>query len=98
MTGFCLRGGKRRSVVVVVLVVVVRLGLAGAAWTLAGCRASVPGAASAVAGPGAAPGGTTVSRHADSAPITALVVAAPYVWAGTEHGLRRWKAAAKGDV
>ena len=88
MTAFCPRG----------------LGalLCGAS-ALAACRASVPAPAAGTT-PGAAPetpaavrppSSLTAARYAESVPITALAVGGPYVWAGTEHGLRRWKVAGK---
>jgi len=88
MTGFCLRGGGALQGVVVVVALATGM-------VVGGCRASVPGAGSGPAGPGGAPSGVTIARYAESLPITALAVATPYVWAGTERGLRRWKAAAK---
>ncbi len=74
-----------------------------AAIALCACRASVPAPAAGTT-PGAAPAtpaaarptsSLAVTRYAESVPITALAVGGPYVWAGTEHGLRRWKVAGK---
>ncbi len=71
---------------------------------LGACRASVPVASPAAPGETAAPApvrpasGFPVARYAESVPITAIAVGAPYLWAGTEHGLRRWKVAGKGNA
>jgi hypothetical protein len=91
MSGFCLRGGGAHQGVVVVVAL-------AAAMALGACRASVPGGGNGAAGPGGALPGVTIARYAESLPITALAVATPYVWAGSERGLRRWKAAAKGST
>jgi fructose-1,6-bisphosphatase/inositol monophosphatase family enzyme len=82
MTALCLRGWGGPLVGVV---------------ALAACRASVPGAASG--GGASSPSSSSPSslaafvvvRYAESLPITALALGATYVWAGTAHGLRRWK-------
>ena len=70
---------------------------------LGACRASVPvaspaaPAASAAPAPVRAASGFPVARYAESVPITAIAVGAPYLWAGTGHGLRRWRVAGKGS-
>jgi len=74
------------------------------AIALCACRASVPapppgttaGAAPEPQATSALPSAFVVKRFAESVPITALAVGGPYVWAGTEHGLRRWKITGKG--
>jgi hypothetical protein len=75
------------------------LGHAGAllacAGALAACRASLPPATSTAGGaPVRPPSGFAVARFADSLPITAIAFHAPYVWAGTARGLRRWNVSA----
>src|SRR6185295_8073913 len=66
--------------------------LGGAALAAAAAGCATPGAASGPGGPAAAtaPAGFTVLRQAESVPIAAIAFHAPYLWAGTEHGLRRW--------
>jgi ligand-binding sensor domain-containing protein len=60
-----------------------------AAWP-AGCRAPVGGGAPGAGGAARPSAGFAVSRYAESVPIAAIAFRAPYLWAGTEHGLRRW--------
>jgi hypothetical protein len=85
MTAFCLRDGWAPWVA-----------LAGA-LALAGCRASVPRAGSdSIPLAPSSPSGLMIARYAESVPITALAVSSSHVWAGTERGLRRWRAAGKG--
>ena len=63
------------------------------AVALVACRASLPSSSSASppGTPAPPPSGFVVSRYVESQPITAILFHEPYLWAGTAHGLRRWK-------
>jgi hypothetical protein len=69
--------------------------MVSAAVPLAGCRGPLAGGDPSAGGAARPRSGFTVIRNAESGPITALVYQSPYVWAGTERGLRRWKVAAQ---